>query len=152
MLDTSLIGRVLGRRTIAVERGAVRAFAQATGETNPVYFDEAAAQAAGLRSLRVPATFLSSLERQIFPSRELVELTGLNTQRVLHAEQSYVYHAAACAGDMLTYEPRIAEIYDKKNGAMSFLVKETRVCTQEGQHVADLRTTWVQKNAIEDRP
>ena len=102
MLDTSLIGRVLGRRTIAVERGAVRAFAQATGETNPVYFDEAAAQAAGLRSLRVPATFLSSLERQIFPSRELVELTGLNTQRVLHAEQSYVYHAAACAGDMLS--------------------------------------------------
>lgn len=152
MLDKNLIGRVLGRRTIEVEKGAVRAFAQATGESNPVYFDEAAAQAAGLRSLRVPATYLSSLERQIFPSSELVELAGLNRKRALHAEQSYVYHAVVCAGDMLTYEPRIADIYDKKEGALSFLVKETRVSAHDGRHVADLRTTWVQKNAAEDRP
>jgi hypothetical protein len=152
MLDQGLIGRVLGRRMVCVERGAVRAFAHATGETDPVYFDESAARAAGLRSLRVPATFLSSLERQVFPSKELVELAGLNAQRILHAAQSYVYHQATCAGDSLVYEPRIAEVYDKKNGALSFLVKETRVSTPEGVHVADLRTTWVQNNSIEERP
>lgn len=145
MLDRNLIGHALGRGSVLVEEGAVRFYASAIGETDPVYLDAAAARAAGLRSLRVPPAFLYCLEGRLFPSRRLLELAKIDLKRLLHAEQSFVFHAPAFAGDTLTYEPRIADVYDKKGGALEFLVKETRVTNQGGQHVADLRIALVQR-------
>jgi acyl dehydratase len=51
----------------------------------------------------------------------------------------------AYAGDVLRFESRIADIYDKKNGALWFIVRETRVTNQRGEHVADLRSVVVQR-------
>jgi acyl dehydratase len=44
----------------------------------------------------------------------------------------------AFAGDTLTFEQRIADIYAKKGGLLEFIVRETRVTNQHGTHVADL--------------
>lgn len=145
MLDNSLIGYRSGKRSITVEAGAVRFYAQAIGETDPIYHDVAAARQAGLRSLRVPPTFLSCLEGLLFETRALLDIAKMDLKRLLHAEQSYVYHAPAFAGDTLTYEPQIVDIYDKKGGALEFLVKETRVTNQDGVHIADLRAALVQR-------
>lgn len=53
----------------------------------------------------------------------------------------------AYAGDQLHYEGRIADIYARKGGALDFVVRETRVTNQRGEHVADLRSVIVQRNA-----
>ncbi|HSV44609.1 MAG TPA: MaoC family dehydratase N-terminal domain-containing protein [Ramlibacter sp.] len=145
MIDKSFIGTDLGRRTLVIEEGAVRFYAKAIGETDPIYSDVDAARAAGLRSLRVPPTYLSCLETQAFPSRDVLKLVGMELKRILHAEQAYTYHAPVCAGESLTFESRIADIYEKKGGALEFLIKETRVTNQDGVHVADLRSTVVQR-------
>jgi acyl dehydratase len=145
MLDKNLVGHSFGRRSIVVEEGAVSFYAKAIGETDPTCTDPAAARDAGLPALRVPPTFLSCLEGRIFQTRALLELARIDLKRLLHAEQSYVYHAPAYAGDTLTYEPRIVDVYDKKDGALEFLVKETRVTNQDGVHIADLRTALVQR-------
>lgn len=145
MLDRNLIGHSLGRRSLVVEEGAVRAYASAIGETDPLYLDPEAARDAGYRSVLVPPTFLSCLEGRIYATRALLDLVKMDLKRILHAEQSYEYLAPAQAGDVLTYEPRIADVYDKKNGALQFLVKETRVTNQDGVHVANLRSTVVQR-------
>lgn len=145
MLDRNLIGHSFGQRTIAVEEGAVRAYANAIGETDPVYNDPVAAREAGYRNVLVPPTFLSCLEARLFLTRDTLALTKMDLKRILHAEQSYEYLAPVCAGDSLTYEPRIADIYDKKNGALQFLVKETRITNQEGTHVANVRAVLVQR-------
>lgn len=147
MLDKQLIGKPLGTRTIDVEKGRLRLFSKVIGETNPIYLDEKAAQALGHRSVPVPPTFLFCLEIDAFDSIGTAALTGLDAARVLHGEQEFIYHAMAYAGDTLTFDIKISDVYEKKGGALDFLVKETRVTNQDGQHVADLRSIVVQRNA-----
>lgn len=145
MIDKTFIGKALpGFRAVA-EAGQLRFFAKATGETNPVYFDESAAHDAGHPSLPLPPTFLFSLEFQQPDTRWRDEI-GIEVSRILHGEQSFTYHRLAYAGDVLSYDSRIADIYDKKNGALEFVVRETRVTNQKGEHVADLRCVIVQRN------
>jgi len=52
----------------------------------------------------------------------------------------------AYAGEKLTFESRITDIYQKKAGALDFVVRETRVTNQCGEHVADLRSILIQRN------
>ncbi len=94
----------------------MRWYASAIGETDPVYHDVAAARAAGHRSLLVPPTFLSCMEGWLFKTFDLLAMARVEPSRVLHAEQQYDYHAPFYAGDTLTYEPRIVDVYDKKGG------------------------------------
>ena len=145
MLDTKLIGHSFGKRSLTVEEGSVRFYAQAIGEADPLYLDLSAARDAGLPALRIPPTYLSCIEGRLFSTLALLNLAGIDIKRLLHAEQSYEYHAPAYAGDTLSYEPRIVDVYDKKGGALEFLVKETRVTNQDGVHIADLRTALVQR-------
>jgi hypothetical protein len=48
-------------------------------------------------------------------------------------------------GDTLTYEPCIVDVYDKKGGALEFLVKESRITNQDGVQVAAARSVLVQR-------
>lgn len=145
MLNGSCAGQSLTPYTVGVERGRLRLFAQATGQTDPVFFDETAARGAGYPSLPVPPTFLFCLENEAPDPHELVRVAGLDLGRLLHGEQSFVYHRAACAGDVLTFEPRITDIYTRRQGNLEFVVRETRVSDAMANHVADLRSVVVQR-------
>ncbi|NLP60673.1 MaoC family dehydratase N-terminal domain-containing protein [Paraburkholderia sacchari] len=145
MIDKQHIGKTIPAYRAVAEAGQLRFFAKATGETNPVYFDEAAARDAGHPSLPLPPTFLFSLEFQQ-PDTGWRQELGIELARILHGEQSFTYHRLAYAGDVLCFESRIADIYDKKGGALQFVVRETRVTNQRGEHVADLRGVLVQRN------
>ncbi|MCP1419597.1 MULTISPECIES: MaoC family dehydratase N-terminal domain-containing protein [Pseudomonas] len=146
MIDKKHIGKQLPTFLVTAEAGQLRFFAKATGETNPVYFDEQAARDAGHPALPLPPTFLFSLEFQI-PSNAWRDELGIVTARILHGEESFRYHRMAYAGDTLRFDVRIADIYDKKAGALEFVVRETRVTNQHGEHVADLRSVLVQRNS-----
>lgn len=146
MIDKSHIGHALPAFEVEVEQGRLRFFAKATGQTDPVYADEVAARAAGHPGLPVPPTFLFCLEMESPNPAAMRELLKIDIGRVLHGEQRFDYHAMAYAGDRLRFEPRIADIYDKKNGALEFVVRETRVTNQHGQAVADLRCVTVVRN------
>jgi acyl dehydratase len=143
MIDRRHIGHVLPRFTVPVEAGRLRFFAKATGQTDPAYLDEAAARDAGHPGLPVPPTFFFCLEMEQPNPAAMRELLGIDYRRILHGEQRFDYHAMAYAGDRLTFEPRIADIYDKKGGALEFVVRETRVTNQRGEPVAQLRTVTV---------
>ena len=145
MIDKTFIGKTMPAFRVAAEAGQLRFFAKATGETNPIYFDESAARDAGHPALPLPPTFLFSLELEQ-PNTGWREEIGIEMPRILHGEQSFIYHRLAYAGDVLHYACRIADIYDKKGGALEFVVRETRVTNQHGEHVADLRSVLVQRN------
>lgn len=143
MLDTQLKGMELTPFSVAVERGRLRAFAKATGQDNPIYWDEAAAHAQGHPSLPVPPTFLFCLEMESPNPMEVFERLGVDYAQVLHGEQHFVFHRMAYAGETLYYKPRIVDLYEKKGGALGFIVWETRVEGGEGSAVADLRSVMV---------
>lgn len=145
MIDKQFIGKTLPAFRAVAEAGRLRFFAKAIGETNRVYFDEAAARDAGHPALPLPPTFLFSLEFEQ-PDASWRDEIGIELPRILHGEQTFTYHRLAYAGDVLLFESRIADIYDKKGGALEFVVRETCVTNQRGEHVADLRSVIVQRN------
>jgi len=143
MIDRQYIGHTLPPFQVTVEPGRLRFFAKATGQADPVYTDEAAAKAAGHPGLPVPPTFLFCLEMEAPNPAAIRELLGMDYRKLLHGEQGFTYHAPAYAGDTLTFSQRIADIYDKKNGALEFVVRQTRVANQQGELVAELRCVTV---------
>ena len=146
-LDTQYIGHRFAPFSAEVEKGRLKFFAKAIGQTDPVYSDEAAAKRAGHPGLPVPPTFLFCLEMESPNPGELRELLHIPVPKILHGEQRFTYHAMAFAGDTLTFEQRIADIYAKKGGLLEFIVRETRVTNQHGRPVADLHGITVVRHA-----
>jgi acyl dehydratase len=147
MIDKAHIGKTYGRVTTEVEKGRLRFFAKAIGETDPVYTDEAAARDAGYRTLPVPPTYFFCLQMIDDPDPTAwVGEIGVNLQHILHGEQSFEYLAMAFAGDSLTFESVITDIYDKKNGALEFVVSQTTVINQFGTLVSRLTQSLVVRN------
>lgn len=146
MIDRRYIGHVLAPFSVPVEASRLRFFAKAIGQTDPAFSDEAAARDAGHSGLPVPPTFLFCLEMEGPNPAAIRELLGLDYSRLLHGEQQFVYHAPAHAGDVLRFEQRIEDIYDKKGGALEFVVRRTQVSNQHGVRVAELRSVTVMRN------
>ena len=146
MIDRRHIGTAFPPFTVEVERSRLRFFAKATGQTDPVYTDDAAARAAGHPALPVPPTFLFCLEMEAPNPAAIRETLGLDYSRILHGEQGFTFHRMAHAGDVLTFRQRIADIYDKKNGALEFIVRHTEVTNAQDERVAELRCVTVYRN------
>jgi acyl dehydratase len=124
-------------------RGRLRFFAQAIGETDPVYTDVEAARAAGYADLAAPPTFLFGAELESGTTTEMLNLLAIPLEKVLHSEQGFTYHHPACAGDTITVRSRLVDIYDKKGGALEFVVKTSEARNQHDELVAELRTVLV---------
>ncbi len=146
MLDRSHIGHMFEPFAVDIEKGRLRFFAKAIGETNPVYIDEVAAKAAGYRNIPVPPTFLYSIELDSPEFLPVLRLLGMDIGRVLHGSQEFEYFAPICAGDAITCQVVLKDMFDKKGGALEFLVLETTLTNQDGQQVAIATQTIVYRN------
>ncbi|MEJ8812449.1 MaoC family dehydratase N-terminal domain-containing protein [Variovorax ureilyticus] len=146
MIDRKWIGHELPASELPIERSRLRFFAKAIGETDPVYTDEAAARDAGYPDLPAPPTFLFAAELDSGASDGLLADLGIPLSKLLHGEQGFTYHRTACVGDTVTVRSRIEDIYDKKNGALEFVVKTSRATDQRGELVAEMRTVIVCRN------
>lgn len=146
MIDKKHIGLKSTSLRVEVEKGRLRFFAKAIGETDPIYTDEDAAKAAGYAALPAPPTFAFCLEMEKPNPFEDLETMGIDLGKVLHAEQNFNYHAPICAGDSLTFETRVSDIYVKKGGALEFVVQDSRVNNQTGTLVAELRRVIMVRN------
>ncbi len=122
MLDKSLIGRESEPVVHEVEKGAIRHFAEALGDPNPIYVDEGAARAAGYPSLVAPPTFpvaLASNER-------FRHSLDLGTRSILHGEQQFEYVRPVVAGDRITVRSKVADVQERAgaSGPMDVIVIE----------------------------
>jgi|SaaInlStandDraft_1057018.scaffolds.fasta_scaffold02099_6 acyl dehydratase len=146
MIDRSYIGRKSEPLTVAVEPFQLRLFAKAIGETNPVYLEVEAAKAAGYRNMLAPPTFANALSlSQPDPFGQWPAM-GIELAKVLHGEQKFEYFALICAGDTITLHDEITDIYDKKDGAMEFVISETTVTNQNGELVGKMTSMLVQRH------
>ena len=143
MIDKKWIGHVLPPSVLPIERSRLQFFAKAIGETDPVYTDAAAARKAGYPDLPAPPTFLFAAELDSGAAFQLIDLLQIPIAKLLHGEQSFTYHAAACVGDTVTVHASISDIYDKKGGALEFVVKTSRAVNQRDALVAEMRTVLV---------
>ncbi|MUM33512.1 MaoC family dehydratase [Mycobacterium sp. CBMA361] len=140
------MGTELPPQSLTIDRGRLRFFAKAIGETDPVYTEVDAAKAAGYQDLPAPPTFLFSVELENPDPFVFLSSLGVDLRFVLHGEQSFTYHQIAYPGDELVARPRIVDIYSKKGGALEFVVKETAITRTDGTPIADLRSVIVVQN------
>jgi len=146
MIDKKWIGHELPASVLPIERSRLQFFAKAIGETDPVYTDAAAARDAGYPDLPAPPTFLFAAELDSGATEGLLVDLQIPIAKLLHGEQSFTYHRPACVGDTVTVRSTVTDIYDKKNGALEFVVKTSRATNQQGELVAELRTVIVCRN------
>ena len=146
MLDKKTIGHEFPSFTVEVEKGRLMFFAKAIGETNPIYTDESAAKETGYRGLPAPPTNPFSLDLDGPELLPVVGMLNLDIARILHGSQEFEYHAPICAGDRITVTSRISDIFDKKGGALEFVVMESSYSNQDGDLVAQARNTLVYRN------
>src|SRR3546814_905620 len=94
-----------------------------------------------------PPTYLFALE-MLEADRPLAfaEELGVDMAKVLHSEQAFTYFAPVRAGDEIVLETIVSDIFEKKGGALTFIVQDTKATNQEGLRVADIRRTLVVRN------
>jgi acyl dehydratase len=150
-LDRNAIGRESKPALNDVEKGAIRRFAEALGETNPIYFEEAAARAAGYRSVVAPPSFATTL-RAGSDLREGLMLTP--GKHLLQAEQSFEYARPIVAGDRLTVRSRIADVSQRQtpSGLTDVVVIEDEGRDEAGEVVYRSRQLWVVRMAPKAAP
>ena len=143
MIDRKWIGHQLSESVLPIERSRLQFFAKAIGETDPIYTDAAAARDAGYPDLPAPPTFLFAAELDSGVTDRMLQDLQMPIAKLLHGEQSFSYGVPACVGDTVTVRSTIEDIYDKKNGALEFVVKTTHATNQLGEMVADMRSVLV---------
>jgi acyl dehydratase len=141
MLDRSLIGRESEPVEHEVERSAIRRFADALGDPNPIYQDEAAAQAAGYDALVAPPTFPVTLTA----NERFRHSLDLGTRSILHSEQQLEYARPIVAGDRITVVSRVADVLERPgaSGPMDVLVLEDEGRDEKGEWVFRSRATLI---------
>lgn len=138
MLDRSCIGRVVARHTTQVEKSRLRFFLKVIGETGAGMDSEAV--------LPVPLTYLFCLDMERPDPYDWFDSVGLELPKVLHGEQSFRYDSPCHTGETLLFETTVEDIYERRGGALEFLVKRTSVSAADGRHVAELRSVIVQRH------
>ena len=141
-MDRSAIGRESKPAIHEIESGSIRRFARSLGEQNPIYFDEAAARAAGYPGLVAPLTFSTSLRAGSDLRDELMFAAG---SHLLQAVQSFEYARSIVAGDKITVRSKVVEISTRETptGPADEVVLEDEGTDAAGTLVYRARSLWV---------
>jgi acyl dehydratase len=145
MLDRSLIGRESEPTVHEIEKGAIRRFAEALGDPNPVYVEEVAARAAGSPTLVAPATFAVALTS----NERFRHSLDLGTRSILHSEQQFEYARPIVAGDRITVRSKVADVQERAgaSGPMDVIVIEDEGRDDQGAIVFRTRATLILRRA-----
>jgi acyl dehydratase len=146
MLDRSKIGYEFPSFSVDIEKGRLKFFAKAIGEANPIYIDEQAAIEAGFKALPAPPTFMMSVDLDGPEFLPMLRLLDMDLGRVLHGAQDFEYLGQIYAGDTITQTSKIQNMFDKKGGALEFIVLESTYTNQDGELVGKAQQTIVYRN------
>jgi acyl dehydratase len=150
-IDKSFIGRRRPPTRVRVEAAQLRMFLGSIGENGPIFRDAKVAMAAGFRGIPIPATYLFCLH--MLSAEEPYQFyreIGIEVGRLLHGEQNFTYHSQVCVGDVLSFQAEIADVVDKKGGAMTLVTQRVRVENQDDQHVADMILNTLVLNTVSE--
>ena len=137
-LDTSPKGKAYPAQSYEIGSEKVREYAQAVGEDNPIYYERDAAREAGFRDIPAPPMFAVVYSWRAIAQTAVDPELGMDLARLLHAGQEFAWGEPACAGDTISTEASVKEVYPRGDNA--FYVFETVSRNQDGQEVA--RGTW----------
>jgi len=147
VIDRAHIGKTWEPWVVEIEKGRLRLLAKAIGETRAIYTDEAAARAAGYRSIVAPPTFPYCLLADGPGGQGYTGDVGIPTERLLHAELQLTPLDIICAGDRIKVTRRVTDITVKKAGALEFVGFESEFTNcEDDRPVARIRSVIAVRN------
>jgi len=145
-INRDYVGRVFGvSEPYEVSRVKIAEFADAIGDANPVYRDQAAARAAGHSDVIAPPTFAIVISMAGSGAALGDPGLGLNYAMVVHGEQRFSYSRPIMAGDVVTAQVTLTDIRDAGRNVM--LTTSTEIKTVAGEHVCTAVSTIVERGA-----
>ena len=137
-VDTSAKGKRYPPFEYEVGKEKIREYASAVGEENPVYFDREEAKKAGFRDIAAPPMFAAVYSAGSVGPAVVDPEVGINLGMMVHGGQKFEWGEPVCAGDTITTETTVKDIYEKDG--RGYYVFESLSRNQEGQQV--VRGTW----------
>lgn len=122
-----------------IEKGAIRKFAQAIGDDNPLYVDEEKAAASRYGRIIAPPTFARTLDYG-----EIGDLDD-SIPGLIHADERYRYARPIVAGEVVYGSRALVKTFSKtgKLGAMTFLVFQQKAIDEAGNTVVEGTSTII---------
>jgi acyl dehydratase len=149
----AVIGQVSEHR-YEVTKKDIRRYAQAIGDPNPLYHDEAYAAGTRHGGIIAPPLFCHALAFEDVPIEQLrpdglpSELdVPLPTQRAVGGGSTFDVGVPVRPGDVITAHKVIEDIYRKsgRSGDLVFVVLDTTYTNQNGEVVAHERGSFVNR-------
>jgi acyl dehydratase len=147
----ALIGEPLGVPVSAtITAKDSQRYAKAVDDLNPLYFDEAAAKAAGYRTIIIPPTYLTYATasdgtladvREDGLYRSGSRSVSLRVKRVMFGGEEWDFLEPACVGDTITAQARLKSLEQKEgaSGPFVLMTTETTYTNQDGVTAARAR-------------
>ncbi len=144
-INKSFKGKELPPFTVTVERGKIKEFARAIGDSSPFYLDDAVGRASQWGDIIAPPTFAATFRDESYDSGAFLRELGTEVSRLLHGEQEFEHRKPIRPGDTLLCRTRVVDIYEKtgRSGPMAFVLREMTVTDQANDIVAAVRHTTV---------
>jgi acyl dehydratase len=137
-VNKDAVGKQWQPVTYEVGLEKIREYARAVGETNPVHLDREAALAAGFRDVVAPPMFCAVYSAPAMGPAVLDPEVGINLAAMVHGSQEFVWGEPVCAGDVITTQPRLADVYEKDG--RGFYVFQSESTNGDGK--LTVRGTW----------
>ena len=139
-VNQPLVGKEGPPSTVHVDKSRIRQFAKSVGLTDPVYYDEAAAKAAGYPSLIAPPTLPIAIGQDNEPGGGSMPAVKYDVRKLLHKGTEIIYDRPIFAGDVLTSKGMLKSIATRegKNGVRTIYTMESAFYDQQGKRVCAL--------------
>lgn len=142
------IGKVDPPHVREVEKGAIRRYADAVGDDNPLYYDEEYARKSRYGSIIAPPGFYGWAKKTISSSEGLVGLIGAMIEAgyagILDGGMAYDFYLPVRAGDTLVVSPKVADIALKEGKTKMMIIRfEASYTNQNGDLVAKSYQTLI---------
>jgi len=137
---------------LRIEAGKVAEYAEALREDDPIFVDETAAMDRGYDGIPAPLLYTMSAfweHYQINGGPLYAFDLGMAREKKMLGEQSYEYERVPVVGDVLDGETRVAEVWTKKDGEMTFVTLETEFIDQDGELVLTEGRTMIETEPME---
>ena len=123
-----------------VELGAIRRFADAIGDPNPIYRDEGTAAETRHGKIIAPPTFLRSLK----PGPAIVDL-DIPYPEVLDGGSKWEFFQPVRTGDLITVTSKVTDLKERKGrlGPMLIVVRENSFRDSDGTIVGTELSTYI---------
>lgn len=141
--DRDVIGKEVEVGDMTITREMIDKYAQAVGETNPLYTDDAAAKNGPYGEVVAPIGLLQTMHHGFGPDAKVTFGTTS-----FHAGQKMEFFGPVHVGDTITASAQVKEVYGKtgRSGMMVFTVSLITYRKQGGDMVATMEHSFVRRD------